>query len=54
MVDVFEGEEVRDGDVVDGLAFAVGGDVGGECVGELKAIGEVFADVDCHEGFEVV
>ena len=54
LVDVFEGEEVRDGDVVDGLAFAVGGDVGGECVGELKAIGEMFADVDCHEGFEVV
>ena len=26
----------------------------GECVGELEAIGELFADVDCYEGFEVV
>ena len=45
---------MRDGDVVDGLAFAVGGNVWGECVREFEAVGEVFADVDCHEGFEVV
>ena len=54
LVDVFECEEVGDGNVVDWYSLAVDNDVRRKRFGDFEADVEVFTDVDGDEGLPVV
>ena len=54
LVDVFEGEEVSECNVIDRFAFAIGGDEWRKGFGCFQSIGQSFADVYRYEGFYVI
>ena len=54
LVDVFEGEEVSECNVIDRFAFAIGGDEWRKGFGCFQSIGQLFADVYRYEGFYVI
>ena len=45
LVDVFKGEEVSEGDVIDGFAFAIDGDEWMKGIGCFQSIGQLFTGV---------
>ena len=51
LVDVFKGEEASEGNVIDGVAFAIDGDEWWKGVGGFQSIGQLFADVYRDERF---
>ena len=51
LVNVFEGQEVSEGNVIDVFSFAIGGDEWRKGDGDFQSIGQVFADVYIYERF---
>ena len=54
LVDVFEGKEVSECNVIDRFAFAIGGDEWRKGFDCFQSIGQLFADVYRYECFYVI